>query len=113
MVFWIGEQCFILVHGRESRVGEFNLTVEAAILLESADQCDAVIGPLPSNSLATLGAWTNARFNDLGRCAEVDLAGPSVWYTVIGDGKELMTSTCGVSLNSGARIAVFSGTCGR
>jgi hypothetical protein len=105
-----GEQYFILVHGRESRVGEFNLTVEEAIL-GAADECDAAIGPLPSKSLATLGTWTNARFSDIGRCGEVDVAGPSVWYTVIGDGKELIASTCGVSLSSGARITVFTGTC--
>jgi hypothetical protein len=118
VVSWVtrvGKTYFLLVHGFDVRVGDFVLTVEEP---ESAVENDFCVHATPlSLGKDAIRGTTVGTVNDKSPiCLDVDQDGSGVWYTVQGDGRPFVVSTCngnnGKVTDFDTRISVFTGECG-
>ncbi|CAJ1949743.1 unnamed protein product [Cylindrotheca closterium] len=125
-----GVEYFVLVHGTDKKVGDFNLTViEEAIVEEYVpmpgpddpdapgptplDPCDMAVH-VPLDGVAQLGTIQTAQVQDVGLCTGTDLAAPSVYYSVRGTGNTMVASTCNALVQdfAAAGVQVYGGECG-
>ncbi|CAB9516959.1 expressed unknown protein [Seminavis robusta] len=110
----INQLYYILVHGFNNRVGNFELSVES-----NNDRCDKAIALSPGDSIRgdSRGALTPFP-GTINRCKEgggLVGEGPSLWYTVMGSGSKLQATTCtdsGQDVSRTFKIHVFESTCG-
>ena len=111
----IGLPYKILIHGLESRVGEFALTLkETELPSRDSSSCNSAIGPIAANGVTLLGSTANADAFDV-ECGQSSSVG-GVWHSVLGTGSKLVASTCSSdpSLSDDlteVRIAILSGSC--
>jgi hypothetical protein len=111
-VAWFGEdgtEYFILVEGLESRVGEFNLTLQEVLTASSSDCNSPFLVPLDGVSI--IGSTENAQIEDVGFCQNTDLAAPSAWYSVQGTGATMVASTCNSQSDNFSKLEIYSGSC--
>jgi hypothetical protein len=112
-VAWIGEagkEYFVLVEGLDSRVGEFNLTLEKVALQSSSDCASPVTISL--DEVAILGSTEDGTFHDVELCSGIAFSPPSVWYTVEGTGNAMFASTCDSKSDAFAKLEIYAGNCG-
>ncbi|RQV94583.1 T9SS C-terminal target domain-containing protein [bacterium] len=102
----------VLVHGYSSNVGNFNLTISSEDPPEppANDNCeDAIALEIPS---ITQGNSDNATADDVEQCGGymTDMLG--VWFTFVGNGHELVLTTCDAGTSYDTQIQVYTGECG-
>lgn len=106
---------WILVHGYDTRVGDFSLELKEAQPVVANDYCvDAI--PLELSNNVVNGSTTEASIDETPSCSSLEQTHAGVWYTVQGTGSRLEVSTC----NSGDEkvtdydtvLSIFTGECG-
>lgn len=97
------------VHGYGDASGSFTLSVEESNVT-SSDECQSAI-PIIPDGISNLGTTDGASFDDVPICEGLGSTGVGVWYEVRGTGQRLSASTCDITPNQAAKVAVFQGDC--
>jgi hypothetical protein len=106
-----GETYFILVHGYQAGTGQFNLNVATPENLYN-DLCDDAQMVALNTLVSGDNLFAASDFAEVTTCdATVSITGPTVWYTVLGTGGDLMASSCDIQTAFDTQISVFSGPC--
>lgn len=107
----IGTTYYILVHGANGRVGDFNLTLEE-IPLSSSAECDNA-RVIPLDGVTQLGTTAGTMIQNVIACQDVgEIFDGSVWYSVLGTGKQLIASTCDTLNDDNPSIVeIYTGSC--
>lgn len=110
-----GRTYYLLIHGYDTRVGNFGLVMNEPEPAVSNDYCVDALPLLPSSNVIT-GSTIDATMDDTLPCSDIEQNGPGVFYTVVGTGERLVASTCNTNENQGTsldtKISVFTGSCG-
>jgi hypothetical protein len=114
-ISWIsvpGENYYILVMGTHMTTGLFELYVDEST---GGDSCEYSIPSLSDNAgnnVEMEGSTEGSSYYDLGvgYCG-LQPRSRTIWYSIIGNGKEMAVSTCAGPANFTAVFAVFTGSC--
>jgi hypothetical protein len=104
-----GETYYILVHGYQDGTGQFNLNVATRETLYN-DLCDDAQMVALNTLVSGDNLFAASDFTDATTCDDtVSITGPTVWYSVLGTGGNLMASLCDIQTAFDTQISVFSG----
>lgn len=109
---------YVLVHGYDTRVGEFGLVLDEPEPDITNDYCVSAFFLAPGPDVI-FGSTVGASHELTPICSNITQTGPGVWYTVSGTGERMVASTCNseeedVPVTSfDTKISVFTGVCGR
>jgi hypothetical protein len=107
----LGTTYFILVHGYQGGTGQFNLNVATRETLYN-DLCNDAQSVALNTFVLGDNLFAKVDFSDLTSCdSTISITGPTVWYSVLGTGGDLMASLCDIQTAFDTQISVFSGTC--
>jgi len=113
----VNQVYYILIHGWDTRVGDFGLILDEPESDVTNDFCVSAFSLSPNPSVvfgSTVGASME---NTTPICSNITQTGPGVWYTVSGTGERLVASTCNSAdgdtvTDFDTKISVFTGACG-
>lgn len=103
----------IFVHGTNSEVGTFSLSIGEvgdSLIMSPRDTCEGAES-IFLDGTSRLGSLDWAQFQDVGLCGNTDAAAPAVYYKVIGTGLSMIASTCNRDYATSARIKIYGGDC--
>ena len=119
-ISWItkfNQPYYILVHGWDTRVGDFGLVLDEPEPDVTNDYCVSAFFLSPSSSVVS-GSTIGASQGETPICSGISQEGPGVWYTVAGTGTRLVATTCNsedggdIVTDFDTKISVFTGICG-
>ena len=107
----LGKTYFVLIHGYMDATGVFSLQIATPENLYNDYCADALNLPLDTyvtgnNILARLD-FVGGAFCD----NSILISGPTVWFSVIGNGGVLRASTCDAETSFDTQLSVFKGSC--
>ena len=109
-----GEFFYVLVHGTPDSRGSFGLTLDEIFPQVENDFCDtATPFEIPTGGAynTEFGSTEEASYDTVDECV-VPNSSPGVWYRVVGTGRTVTVTTCGVrSAGFDTRLSVYTGNC--
>lgn len=96
---------YVLIHGYDSRFGDFGLVLDQPEPEVENDYCVNAI-PVALSEEFIMGTTEGATMDASPSCSNIPQKGSGVWYSVIGNGKRFEASTC----NTGEERTTFIDT---